>query len=179
VEEAVRGYDRLLRAFRLKDEHVASAYPPHPVVRFVVRGLLRLLIHFPLAIVGTALNILPFYLVRAVAWIVRKSPDQVATYKVFGGLFLYPLTWIAESVLVTRWTGNGWLGALTFLAGPLTGYAALLFHEQRRLFWTESKAYLLLKTRKRLASELKERRDAVLQEVEALADLYLRETAKA
>lgn len=179
VEDAVREYDRLLRAFGLKDEHVASAYPPQPVVRFVVRGLLRLLVHLPLAIVGTALNILPYYLVRAVAWIVRNSPDQVATYKVFGGLFLYPLTWIAESILVTRWTGSGWLGALTFLAGPLTGYAALLFHEQRKLFWTESKAYLLLKTRKRLAAELKERRDDVFQEVEALADLYLRETGKA
>jgi 1-acyl-sn-glycerol-3-phosphate acyltransferase len=179
VEDAVREYDRLLRAFRLKDEHVASAYPPQPVVRFVVRGLLRLLVHLPLAIVGTALNLLPFYLVRGVAWLVRHSPDQVATYKVFGGLFLYPLTWIAESILVARWTGSPWLGALTLLAGPLTGYAALLFHEQRRLFWTESKAYLLLKTRKRLASELKERRDAVLQEVESLADLYLRETGKA
>lgn len=179
VENAVRGYDRILRAFNLKDEHVASAYPPQPVVRFVVRAFLRLLIHLPLAIVGTALNILPYYLVRAVAWIVRNYPDQVATYKVFGGLFLYPLTWIVEAILATRWTGSGWLGALTFLAGPLTGYAALLFHEQRRLFWTESKAYLLLKSRKRLASELKERRDAVLQEVESLADLYLRETGKA
>jgi hypothetical protein len=103
----------------------------------------------------------------------------VATYKVFGGLFLYPLTWIVEAILVTRWTGNAWLGVLTFLAGPLTGYAALLFHEQRRLFWTESKAYLILKTRKRLATELKERRDAVLQEVESLADLYRRETGRA
>jgi glycerol-3-phosphate O-acyltransferase / dihydroxyacetone phosphate acyltransferase len=179
VENAVRDYDRLLTAFGLKDEHVASAYPPQPVVRFVVRALLRLLIHLPLAAVGTALNILPYYLVRAVAWIVRHSPDQVATYKVFGGLFLYPLTWIVESILFARWIGSGWLGALTFLAGPLTGYAALLFHEQRRLFWTESKAYLLLKTRKRLANELKERRDAVLHEVEALADLFLRETGKA
>ncbi len=179
VEEAVRQYDHLLKAFRLKDEHVASAYPPQPVVLFVVRTLLRLLIHLPLAAVGTALNVLPFYLVRAAAWIVRRSPDQVATYKVFGGLFLYPLIWIAEAVLAARWTGNGWLGALTFLAGPLTGYAALLFHERRRLFWTEAKAYLVLKTRRRLAAELKARRDAVLREVESLADLYLRETGKA
>jgi 1-acyl-sn-glycerol-3-phosphate acyltransferase len=179
VEEAVREYDRLLKAFGLRDKHVASAYPPHPVVRFVVRALLRLLVHLPLAVVGTALNILPYYLVRAVAWIVRNSPDQVATYKVFGGLVLYPLIWIVEAILAARWTGNGWLGALTFLAGPLTGYAALLFHEQRKLFWTEAKAYLVLKTRKRLATELKDRRDAVLQEVESLADLYLRETGRA
>jgi glycerol-3-phosphate O-acyltransferase/dihydroxyacetone phosphate acyltransferase len=179
VEDAVREYDHLLRAFRLKDEHVASAYPPQPVVRFVVRALLRLLVHLPLAIVGTVLNVLPFYLVRAAAWIVRRSPDQVATYKVFGGLFLYPLTWIVESILAVRWTGSGWLAALTFLAGPLTGYAALLFHEQSRLFWRESKAYLILKTRKRLATELKERRDTVFREVESLADLYRRETGKA
>jgi 1-acyl-sn-glycerol-3-phosphate acyltransferase len=179
VEEAVRQYDHLLKAFRLKDEHVASAYPPQPVLLFVVRTLLRLLVHLPLAAVGTALNVLPFYLVRAAAWFVRRSPDQVATYKVFGGLFLYPLIWTAEAVLAARWTGNAWLGALTFSAGPLTGYAALLFHERRRLFWSEAKAYLVLKTRKRLATELKARRDAVLREVESLADLYLRETGKA
>ncbi len=179
VEAAVAEYDRLLKAFNLKDEHVASAYPPNPVVRFVVRALLRLLVHLPLAAVGTALNILPFYLVRGAGWVVRDSPDQVATYKVFSGLFLYPMFWIAEAVLLARFAGNAWLGAVVFLAGPLTGYAALLFHEQRRLFWTEAKAYLVLKTRTRLAGELKERRDAVLREVQSLADLYLREAGKA
>jgi hypothetical protein len=109
VEGAVREYDRLLRAFELRDEQVAAVYPPQPVVRFVVRTLLRLLVHLPLAAVGTVLNILPYYLVRLVALVVRRHPDQVATYKVFGGFFLYPLTWIVEAVLAVRWTGGaGW-----------------------------------------------------------------------
>jgi 1-acyl-sn-glycerol-3-phosphate acyltransferase len=179
VEGAVREYDRLLRAFELRDEQVASAYPPQPVVRFVIRTLLRLLVHLPLAAVGTVLNILPYTLVRLVALVVRRHPDQVATYKVFGGLFLYPLTWIAEAVLAVRWTGKVWLGPLVFLAGPLTGYAAMLFYEQSEFFWREARAYLVLRTRKRLAGELKARRDAVLREVEALVALYRRETGTA
>ncbi|HWM90204.1 MAG TPA: lysophospholipid acyltransferase family protein [Thermoanaerobaculia bacterium] len=179
VEEAVREYDRLLRASGLRDDQVASVYPPHPVVRFVLRTLLRLLVHLPLAVVGTVLNIVPFWLVRAVAWVVRRSPDQVATYKVFGGLFLYPLAWIAEAVLAARWTENPWLGALVLLAAPLTGYAAMLFREQSELFWTEARAYLLLRTRKRLATELKARREHVLREVEGLAGLYLSDSAAA
>lgn len=179
VEGAVREYDRLLKAFELRDDQVASAYPPNPVIRFVVRTVLRLLIHLPLAAVGTALNLVPFWLVRFVAWLVRRQPDQVATYKVFGGLVLYPLAWLVEAILAARWTHNAGLGALVFLAGPLTGYAAMLFREQTGLFWNEARAYLLLRTRKRLAAELKTRRDHVLHEVEALTGLYLGDSVAA
>lgn len=176
VEGAVREYDRLLKAFELRDDQVASAYPPNPVIRFVVRTVLRLLVHLPLAALGTALNIIPFWLVRFVAWLIRRQPDQVATYKVFGGLVLYPLAWLVEAILAARWTDNAGLGALVFLAGPLTGYAAMLFREQSGLFWNEARAYLFLRTRRRLAAELKERRDQVFREVEELAAIHLRES---
>lgn len=176
VEGAVREYDRLLKAFGLRDDQVAAAYPPNPVIRFVVTTVLRLLVHLPLAAVGTLLNIVPFWLVRLVAWLVRRSPDQVATYKVFGGLVLYPLAWLAEGIIAARWADSAWLGALVFLAGPLTGYAAMLFREQSGLFWNEARAYLFLRTRRRLAAELKARRDQVFREVEELAAIYLRES---
>jgi glycerol-3-phosphate O-acyltransferase/dihydroxyacetone phosphate acyltransferase len=174
VESAVGEYDRLLQTSRLRDDQVASSYTPTPVLRFVARTLLRLLVHLPLAAVGTVLNLLPYYLIRLAAWFVRESPDQVATYKVFGALVLYPLTWLSEAVFAGKQTGSAGLGTLVFLAGPLTGYAALLFHEQRELFWNEARAFLVLRTRRNLAVELKTCRDRVLGEVEALADLYLR-----
>ena len=61
--------------------------------------------------------------------------------------------------------------------GMFTGYSALLFHESRSLFWKEARAYLLLRTRKRLAGELKERRAEILREVQELADLYAQSAA--
>jgi glycerol-3-phosphate O-acyltransferase / dihydroxyacetone phosphate acyltransferase len=170
VADAVREYDRLLRATGLRDDQVAAAYPPSPVLRFVLRTLLRLLVHLPVAIVGT-LQSYPVYLI--VGPLVRRltrDPDQIATYKVFGALILFPIAWIAEGWLLARWTGP-WIGAALALAAPFTSYGALLFHDQRTVFWHEARAYLLLRTRKRLAAELKASREEVLRQVEELAEL--------
>lgn len=175
VAEAVRRYDRLLRTFRLRDEQVAADYPVSPVARFVLATLLHLLVHFPLAVVGTVLN-WPSY--RLVGWIADRvtgksrgkggREDQPATYKVFTGVLLFPLTWLAEALLAGRFLG-AWAGLGVFLLAPLSGLSALLFHERRVFFQREARAYLVLRTRARLAAELKARRQAVLDGVEELA----------
>jgi glycerol-3-phosphate O-acyltransferase/dihydroxyacetone phosphate acyltransferase len=177
VAEAVRAYDRLLQTFRLRDSQVAATYPPFPVARFVARSLVRMLLHLPLAAIGTLLNWPVYRLVGAIASRIAGKPDVTATYKVFGALFLYPVAWLLVAFAVGAWLDNPWLGAATFLAALPTGYVALLFHEHRALFWREARAYLVLRTRKRLAEELKARRAAILTEVEDLAKLWTAATA--
>jgi glycerol-3-phosphate O-acyltransferase / dihydroxyacetone phosphate acyltransferase len=174
----VREYDRLLEAFHLRDDQVGAAYPPSPVARFVGRSLLRLLIHLPLAAIGTVLNYPTYRLIGSIVKRATRDPDQAATFKVFGALLLFPLTWIAEGWLAGHYLApegwGGWIGAaVALLAGP-TGYVALLFHDRRAIFWHEARAYLLLRTRRRLAAELKTRREAVLRQVEELAALHER-----
>ncbi|MFL6258357.1 MAG: lysophospholipid acyltransferase family protein [Thermoanaerobaculia bacterium] len=170
----VREYDQLLEAFRLRDDQVGAAYPPSPVAHFVGRTLLRLLVHLPLAAIGTVLNYPVYRLIGAIVKRVNRNEDQTATLKVFGALLLFPLAWIAEGWLLGHYFG-GWIGTLAaLLAGP-TGYVALLFHDRRAIFWHEARAYLLLRTRRRLAAELKSRREAVLRQVEELAALYERD----
>ncbi len=166
---AVRRYDRLLRALGLRDDQVAAAYPPGGVARFVSRSLLRLLVHLPLAVAGTALNLLPYLLVSLIARQVRHLPDQGATWKVFPSLLVYPLGWIAAGFAVARLSGSAWLGALAALAALPTGWAALRFHETRLRFAREARAYLVLRSRRRIAAELRARREHVYREVEALA----------
>ena len=82
------------------------------------------------------------------------------------------LTWIAEGWLVAHYLGGCWLGAAVTLTAPFTAYGALLFHDQRAVFWKEARAYLLLRTRRRLAAELKTRREEVLRQVKELETLY-------
>lgn len=171
VAEGVRQYDRLLRAFGLRDDQVAAAYPPSPVLRFVVRTLLRLLVHLPVAVLGTVQSWPVYRVVGAIVRRLTRDPDQVAALKVINALVLFPLAWILEGWLVARWFGP-WIGAAFALAAPFAGYVALLFHDQRAVFWRESRAYLLLRTRKRLAAELKARREEVLRMVEELALLF-------
>jgi glycerol-3-phosphate O-acyltransferase/dihydroxyacetone phosphate acyltransferase len=169
--EAVRDYDRLLRACDLRDDQVGAAYPTSPVARFVGRSLLRLLVHLPLAAIGTILNYPAYRLIGAIVKRATRAQDQTATYKVFGALLLFPLAWLAEGWVAGHYLG-GRLGTVLALAAPPTGYIALLFHDRRAIVWHEARAFLLLRTRRRLADELKARREAVLKQVEELAALY-------
>jgi glycerol-3-phosphate O-acyltransferase/dihydroxyacetone phosphate acyltransferase len=172
VAECVRQYDRLLRALHLKDEQVAAAYPIPSVLRFVGATLLRLLVALPLALAGTLLNVVPYYLIRLIAKLAaRGSADQQATYKVFPGLVLYPLAWIAEAWAVGHYAGAAW-GILTFLAAPPAGYAAIRFHEQRDRFARQARAYLLLRTRKKIGEELRRRRAEVYEGVAGLVEVW-------
>jgi 1-acyl-sn-glycerol-3-phosphate acyltransferase len=169
--QCVKEYDDLLRAFNLRDDQVGAAYPPSPVLRFIGHTLLRLLVHLPLAAVGTVLNYPAYRLVgELVKWIIRDR-DQKATYKVFGAFLFLPLAWIAEGWLAGHSLGP-WIGLAVTLIAPPTGYIALLFHDRRAIFWHEARAFLLLRTRRRLAEELKKRREGVLKQVEELAALY-------
>ena len=179
VVDAVREYDGLLQAFHLRDDQVGAAYRLPPAVRFVGRSLVRMLLHLPVALVGAILTWPVYRLVGAIVKRVNDHPDQTATLKVIGALLLFPLTWIAEGVLAGHYLGGylgghlrGWNGALLALTAPFTAYSALLFNDQRAAFWRESRAYLLLRTRRRLAAELKEKREAVLRQVEDLARLW-------
>lgn len=164
---AVEAYDELLGLYRLRDAQVAAAYPPARVWRFVSKSLGLLLVRLPLALLGTAINALPY---AAVAWLARRphrSADVLATYKLFGSLVFYPLTWAALALAV------GFLHAAAGLAmlalGPLSALVALRFHERRGHFRREARAYLLLRSGRRSMAELRRRRAAVLAAVQALA----------
>lgn len=172
VVQAVREYDRLLHAAGLRDDQVGAAYPSSPVLRFVLRSLLRLLVHLPVAVVGTVLTWPVYRLVGEIVKRAIRSSDQIATYKVFGALILFPLTWILEGWLVSHYLESCWLGAAVTLLAPFAAYSALLFHDQRTVFWREARAYLLLRTRRRLTAELKTRREEVLRQVGDLERLY-------
>jgi glycerol-3-phosphate O-acyltransferase / dihydroxyacetone phosphate acyltransferase len=172
VAAAVRAYDRLLAAVGLRDDQVAAAYPFSPVARFVGRTLLRLLIHLPLAVVGTVLNGLSYWLVKPIAHSIdRRLTDKLATFKLFVAILLFPLTWIVEAALAA-WQWGLWAAPLVLLAAPFTGWAALRFHETHLTFWREARAYLVLRTRKKVAEALRARRETVLREVEDLETLW-------
>jgi 1-acyl-sn-glycerol-3-phosphate acyltransferase len=168
---AVRRYDDLLRAFRLRDDQVGAAYPPSPVLRFVATTLLRLLVLLPLAALGTLLNLPVYALLHGIVPRLTRDPDQRATYKVFGALVFYPLFWLGIALAGWRLLPGPWkaLAWLTPLVAPAAGYVALLFHDRRVRFLNEARAFLLLQSRRRLTEELRQRRTEVLRWVEKLA----------
>jgi hypothetical protein len=169
--EAIRDYDRLLQTCGLRDEQVVARYPLRPALAFVVQTLARILFALPVALLGTALNLLPF---AAVWWIARRfrdEPNQLATYKIFPSLVAYPAAWIAASALAWRYLGAE-AGLATAFVAPFSGFVALRFHERRELLWRETRAYLLLKSRRTVANELRARRIVVEQAIGELVERW-------
>ncbi len=166
---AVADYDRLLRVARVRDEHVAAAYPLGEVAAFVAGSLATMVVRLPIALVGVLANLLPYQLARLAAAFVRESPDQISTYKVYPSLILYPATWIAEAVALGYAAGP--LAGLTALVlAPLCGWVALRTLEDQLRLARESRVFLLLHTRRGLWNALRGRREAIRRELEALAD---------
>ena len=134
----------------------------------------------PLAVVGTALNAVPYQLV---SWIGRRihGLDQQATWKVLPALLLYPATWLAEAAAAGGLAGAGerhgvdrarcWRSPSSSSARSPAG-TALLFHDRRSRLVHEVAAFLKLRTRRRFADALRAERDDVRRRVAELVELY-------
>lgn len=172
VAAALRRYDRLLEVAGLRDEQVAATYPRAVVTRYVTRTMAMLVVRLPLAIIGTILNWAPYRLVGRIAARSAPSPDTRATYKLFSAVFLFPTFWIGEAA-AALFVGGPWAAWATAVGAPLTGYAALRFHECRRELLAEARAYLLLRSSRRGISEIVIRRHHLVALVGELARRYL------
>jgi 1-acyl-sn-glycerol-3-phosphate acyltransferase len=170
--EAVADYDRLLRSARLTDEQVAARFPLPSVVRYLLRTVARLALVLPLAALGALLNWAPYRLAGWFSRLLARKPDLRATFKLFPSLLLFPGFWLAEAWLCRRlWGPGAGLGALA--AAPWLGGVALSFNDRRQALVRGARAYLLLATRRRLAEELRRRREKAARAVEDLTGLYL------
>jgi 1-acyl-sn-glycerol-3-phosphate acyltransferase len=170
VAAATARYDRALGWLALRDDQVAARYPWAGVLRFTARTLAVLVLGLPAALLGVALNVLPYTLVRWIASRPALSGDVRATWKLFGALFIYPLLWALEAALVGRLAGTAAAVAVLVAALP-AGWVALLFVERWRRLAGEARAFLLLRGRPRVRARLRELREEIRRQVRKLAAL--------
>lgn len=176
-------YDDLLRAAGLRDGQVAGTYPAPRVARFLAYSLAFLLLLMPVAAVGIALGWIPYRLAGILGRLLGRDPDMTATMKLFPGLILFPAFWIAEAVAVgwavdAPWgldasrTAAIWAALATPPVAAIAGRVALMFDDRRRALFREARAFLLLKTRRRMAEALVAARREAREAVAGLAALY-------
>jgi 1-acyl-sn-glycerol-3-phosphate acyltransferase len=169
----VESYQRRLEAERLRDEHVAARYPRAEVIAFALGSATLLFFWLPLAALGSVMNWVPYRLIWAGA---RLTPGEnlPATIKLLGGFFLYPITWLVWALLAGGVWGWG-AGVSVFLLGPLAAWFAMLFHERYEHFWEHARAWATVKLRPQRAARLKAEREALHEEMRAIAEETERE----
>jgi glycerol-3-phosphate O-acyltransferase/dihydroxyacetone phosphate acyltransferase len=160
-------YAQRTRALGLRDEHVAARYPREEVLAYAVGSAALLLWWLPLAAVGTFFNWIPYRLLGIAAGRARHR-DLPATVKLFGGFFVFPISWIVWAVLAGRAFGAG-AGFATLLLAPATGWYAMRFQERYERLFGEAVAYLRIKWRSRSIAALRRERAELHAEMTELA----------
>jgi glycerol-3-phosphate O-acyltransferase/dihydroxyacetone phosphate acyltransferase len=99
-------------------------------LRFLGRALVFLLITVPIAAGGLLISYPTYRLIGFLARRFSRGEDElVATFKFIGAIALYPLTWIAEALVVRHFWSSA-LGIGFLVVAPAASYAAVWVFER-------------------------------------------------
>ena len=147
---------------------LGRAYAPSIVARYAAREIVPLLLGLPLAVLGMVLHALPYALLWIGIRLARPAADTEATYKLTGGLVIYPLGWLLEAWLAWRW-GRGWALAFVLVLLFPAGFFALAWQARLEKVTREARALVHFIAQRGLHARLIERRRALAEELEVLA----------
>lgn len=179
LRQQVAAYDRALRSSGLRDDHVAHgrAAAATAFAQGKTRTVVKAVILAPIALIGLALNLLPFWSLRQLSR--RKDLDKRSTWSIFAGFFVFPMFWVLSGIAIGIWSGtvwgglSGWIcGLATVLIALATGRPTLTFLDLASAIRAEARARVMLRGRSRRANQLAAQRDRIQQELTALSAEY-------
>lgn len=162
LQSAVRQFAAELGKQRLEAHELAP--------RFDAGTLFRVLILFPLAILGVVVHYPAYRLVGVLAtWFAKGEDAMTATMKFLAALLLFPLTWIAAAIAAWQLLGVRWTIAAV-VALPLLGWIALEVFEDLDDLTGRARALVHRARGKRTYLKLVAQRERLKSEIEAVAD---------
>ena len=121
-------YRRDLDLLGLSDSQLAAAYRRGHVRASSAWSVVKILAAVPVALVGVAVHIIPFQIMKQVAKAPRNE-GMKATVKLLGCFASFTLVYAILGFFVGRALG-AWLGLLAALAAPLCGYVSVRLGER-------------------------------------------------
>jgi 1-acyl-sn-glycerol-3-phosphate acyltransferase len=178
-------YDRCLRLLDLED-HELTALPrmasPILVAMFLAQAIAVYLLFPPILVLGTIINILPYFLLKWITRSISESKKDEATLKLIGGAVLFPAAWALAAV--GAWFAEQELQALfpalpdlavlvvltTVAIGIFGGFLALIYSELSAETYRAIRVRVRKRRRKALIQELLEDRSELCTELIALGE---------
>jgi len=162
-----KAYRRQLGRFSLKEEEVDLAEAPVRAARFALLSAAVILGVLPLALVGLLTHYPAYRICGEVERRANRFPDQTATFKLIGGVLLFPLSYAVAVALLAWW--GGWKAvALGTVLLPLSGWAALRVAEERQRLLEGVQALSLAFASGKALRQIRRQRRQILESVSAL-----------
>jgi glycerol-3-phosphate O-acyltransferase/dihydroxyacetone phosphate acyltransferase len=166
----IEAYSMDLERLGGPDGEIPASYPAGTALRWALSEGVSLLLGLPLALLGMLLHAGPYWLTKVVVRALDRTAEEEATDKIVAGLLFYPLGWSVEGWAAWAW-GGGW-GLTALLAALLpSGFFALAWQERCGRAAREARAFLRLLVDRDLRGRLMLRRQALVDEIAALARL--------
>lgn len=130
VVAALDAYERDLALLRLTDQQVREGRASSRWLPALVTSGLKVLLALPIAIVGAAVHVIPYEIVKVLATR-PKNESMKSTVKLLGCFLLFVAVYITLSILsLQRFGPIGFV--VTLVACPVSGYVTLRFRERAR-----------------------------------------------
>lgn len=171
LERRVARYESELDDLGLAPEQLSpKQLAPRPTL---IRGLMSavlLTLQAPMALIGLVTHWPTYRLVGVIASrLLPAQRDITSTIKLLGAMLFFPLTWIAWAITAAWFGGPGW--AAVGLLLPLCGWVALRFGERLESLVGGSRALLFFLARGYEFARLRNERQSIRAEIEALGDI--------
>jgi 1-acyl-sn-glycerol-3-phosphate acyltransferase len=166
----LRRYEEELKQAGLDPDKLQPPASTRAVLQHLVKRLTLFTLLLPFAVLGAVVHYPAYRLSGFFATGVFKVEDDVvSTFKIFGAMLLFPLTWIAAAIIAFLWLG--WpVAVAALLLLPLSGLVAVRFSEELDSFIAGAKAVFYFVRRRWFFNRLLVERRAIREEIQALAD---------
>ncbi len=182
--DRVAAYDAALREIKLEDDDLDKPPPIEskwiPLI-LALQAAVVFLVFPPVLVLGSLINIGPYFLTNLASKLAAKQYKDAATVKLLAGMILFPLTWLTAALLVALgqiqihesfagiprapWAA----GVTTFLIGAFGGALALIYLELVDRTWTSIKIRAKRKWGATIIEQLSRERATLFEALEEIS----------
>jgi glycerol-3-phosphate O-acyltransferase/dihydroxyacetone phosphate acyltransferase len=167
----IQSYRALLAAARVRDDVVRGWRARTPRRQRLRRGW-EAVLGFPLFVYGAVVNVLPYYIPRAIARRRARKETDYATIRLLTSVVAFPLFWGIEIWVVWRLAG-GAAAALFALSLPLSGAIAYRYLAGAGRLRAVLRLSALGVRQSHIAARLVSEREAIVAELDRARHEYL------
>lgn len=162
IAQALARYHLDLDLAGLRDRQVEPGYRASTLLRRSLATTARLVLLAPLALLGAAWNLVPYWIVRLVGRVVSE-PVTKGTARLLTALVVFPVAWSGAAVL-DAWDG-ALAGVAVFLLAPVLGLVAVGWSESLVRVHRDWRGWIGLTERRALLPAVREARREVVRAV--------------
>ena len=167
LRRAVEQYRRIAGALGVRDADVPSGYKFAPTLWYALRWGLLIVVGAPFAPLGALIWLIPYFVPRLVVRWVKPEYESIATYKLVGAFFAFPIA-LALYVFIAWRFGGPFAALATAVGAPLLGFAALGWYAALKRFGEDVRLFIRVLFRRKTAARLADLRAQLVGEFDAI-----------